>query len=67
MYRYVNEHFEHKYDAIIRVLADRWAAYLALDYERRNWRKRAIEAEAKVQELMRARRELRAASRGESS
>jgi hypothetical protein len=64
MYHYVNEHFDRKYDAVIRVLADRWAAYLALDHERRNWKNRALAAEARVEDLMRARRASRAASRG---
>jgi glycosyltransferase involved in cell wall biosynthesis len=59
MYAYVNDHYGRKYDAIIRVLANRWAAYLELDYERRQWKAKAAEAEARIEELTRARRALK--------
>jgi len=68
MYRYVDEHLQGKYHDLIEALANRWAAYLTLDFERRNWKKRALEAEAKVEELKRMRRADRAATaqRGET-
>jgi glycosyltransferase involved in cell wall biosynthesis len=68
MYDYADEHFQRKYHDVIEVLKARWAAYLALDHERRAWKTRALEAEAKVEELKRARRAERASStsRGET-
>jgi glycosyltransferase involved in cell wall biosynthesis len=60
MYEYVNEHYGRKYDAVIRVLINRWAAYLELDHERRTWKAKAADAEARVEELTRARRTFKA-------
>jgi len=62
MYERVNEHFEHRYDAIIRMLIRRWAAYFWCDAERTRWKKAAINARQQVEELRRKNRELRNAT-----
>jgi glycosyltransferase involved in cell wall biosynthesis len=59
MYERINEHFEHRYDAMIRVLIRRWTAYIWCDAERMRWKKSAINAGQQIEELRRKNRALR--------
>jgi glycosyltransferase involved in cell wall biosynthesis len=58
MYELAMELFEHKYDAIIRVLIRRWAAYVQCDDERQRWMTAAKSAQRQVEELQRKNRAL---------
>jgi hypothetical protein len=68
MYRYVDEHLQGKYHDLIEALANRWAAYLTLDFRTPQLEEACAGAEAKVEELKRMRRADRAATaqRGET-
>lgn len=59
MYELAMELFHHRYDAIIRVLIRRWAAYVRCDDERQRWMTAAKSAQRQVEELQRKNRELR--------
>jgi hypothetical protein len=59
MYELAMELFDHKYDAIIRVLIRRWAAFVRCDDERQKWMAAAKNAQRQLEEVQRKNRALR--------
>lgn len=61
MYELASEVFGHRYDAIIRVLKRRWAAFVRCDGERMHWMELAHAGARQIETLQKKNRELRQA------